>query len=235
MKSSIKRSRSIILIPACSLLLAAMPVSAHEIYGKAGFLGAGIGYSYGFNKYLNLRTDYATIGTYQRTETVDQLQVKGKMKANQLGFYGDWFPFGGGFRLTAGVHRRTLEVSAEGKAAANGTWTIHDTVINADPNDSVKGKVEFSKTAPYLGIGWGHQSNKPGFGFIADIGVSFGKPKSKLSVSDSVRTKLDAVGAATGRANLADEEIAKQRKELDDTIGGIKIWPQAYIGVSYNF
>jgi len=161
--------------------------------------------------------------------------VEGKLKADQLGLYADWFPMGGSFRFTAAVHQRKLQVNAEGKPDAFGEMEINNTTITVDANDSVKGKVEFSRFAPYLGIGWGHQSTKPGFGFIADLGVSFGKPKTKLSVSDSVRAKLDAVGAATGRANLADEEIAAQRKELDDVVGGIKIWPQAYIGVSYNF
>jgi len=117
----------------------------------------------------------------------------------------------------------------------DGTWTINETTITADPNDRVEGKVKFSSVSPYLGIGWGHQSNEPGFGFIADLGVSFGKAKTKLDVSNTVRNKLDLAGAAIGRPNLADEEIAEQRKELDDVVGGIKIWPQAYIGVSYNF
>jgi len=227
-----KRSRSVILIPACSLLLAALPVSAHEVYGKAGFLGAGIGYSYGFNEYFNLRTDYSTIGTYKRTETANQLKVKAKLKADQLGLYGDWFPMGGSFRITAAVHQRKLEIDAEGKPTASGQWTINDTTVTAGAGDSVKGKVEFSNFAPYLGIGWGHQSNKPGFGFIADLGVSFGKAKTKFDVSDSVRNSLIAV---TGSAAAADAEIREQRKELDDAVGGIKVWPQAYIGVSYNF
>jgi len=227
-----KRSCSGILVPACSLLLVALPAAAHEIYGKAGFLGAGIGYSYGFNEHFNLRTDYSTIGTYKRTETVNRLKVKAELKADQLGLYGDWFPMGGNFRLTAAVHQRKLEINAEGKPTASGSWTINNTTVTAGAGDSVKGKVEFSDFSPYLGIGWGHQSNKPGFGFIADLGVSFGKAKTKFDVSDSVRNSLIAV---TGSAAAADSEIARQRKELDDDLGGIKIWPQAYIGVSYNF
>jgi len=226
-----KRRCSVILIPTCSLLLAALPATAHEIYGKAGFLGAGIGYSYGFNEYFNLRTDYSTIGTYKRTEKANRLTVKGELKADQLGLYGDWFPLGGSFRITAAVHQRKLEVNAEGKPTG-GQWTINNTTVINGAGDSVNGKVEFPDFAPYLGIGWGHQSNKPGFGFIADLGVSFGKPKTKLNVSDSLRNKLIT---NTGSAAAADSEIAKQRKELDDAVGGINYWPQAYIGVSYNF
>jgi len=224
--------RCIAFIPVCSLLLAATPIQAHEVYAKAGFLGAGIGYSYGFSEYFNVRTDYSTIGTYKRTETANKLKVKAKLKADQLGLYGDWFPMGGAFRFTAGLHQRKLEINAEGKPKG-GSYTINNTTVVADPNDRVKGKVEFPDTAPYLGIGWGHQSNKPGFAFIADLGVSFGKAKTKLHVSDSVRNKLAAT--LGGSAAAADAEIRQQRKELDDEVGGIKIWPQAYVGISYNF
>jgi len=104
-----KRCRSVMLVPACSLLLATLPVAAHEVYGKAGFLGAGIGYSYGFNEYFNVRTDYSTIGTYKRTE-----------KADQLGLYGDWFPMGGAFHFTIAVHQRKLEINAKGVPDALG-------------------------------------------------------------------------------------------------------------------
>jgi len=225
------------LIPACSLLFAACSANAHEIYGKAGFLGAGIGYSYGINEYFNVRADYSTIGTYERTQTVDQLKVKGKLKADQLGLYGDWFPFAGTFRVTAGVHQRKLELSADGRAS-NGFWTINDTRIEADPNDSANGKVKFKKVAPYLGIGWGHQSTEPGFGFIADLGVSFGNASSEFDVSDSVRDKLELAHQFQGAADpaaAAAADIEHQRKKLKDAIAGIKYVPQAYIGISYNF
>ncbi|KXU39356.1 hypothetical protein AXE65_09145 [Ventosimonas gracilis] len=109
---------------------------------------------------------------------------------------------------------------------ASRSWTINDSLVSAEPGTSVKGKVEFSDFSPYLAIGWGHQNNKSGFAFIADLGISFGKAKTKFDLSDSVHNKLIiSIGSA------ADGETARQRKEL----AVIKIWPQAYIGVSYNW
>jgi len=236
------RKTAALLPLACGLLFAANYASAQEVYGKVGVLGVGAGYSHSINQHFGVRADFSTVGTIDRDGTADKLDYDAEFKANQLGLYGDYFPFGGSFRLTAGLHSRKLEVVANGRANPNGNITIGgiETTGLLDANDTATGKVKWDSIAPYIGIGWGHHA-KPsgGFGFIADIGVSFGSPKTTLAVSNSLYTKLDAaaiaLNAIPGNNYNVDAEIEKQRKEIDDDVSGISIFPHLFIGISYRF
>jgi len=230
------RKTAALLPVACGLFLAAHSASAQEVYGKVGVLGIGAGYSHSINQHFGVRADFSTVGTYETDGTADKLDYDADFKANQLGLYGDYFPFGGSFRLTAGLHSRKLEAVANGRANSDGKINIGgiETALPLGPNDSAQAKVKWDSVAPYLGIGWGHHAKEGrGFGFIADIGVSFGSPSTSLTISDGLRNKLDLVAAATGQN--VDAEIEKQRKEIDDDVAGISIFPHLFIGISYRF
>jgi len=225
------RKTAALLPAACGLLLAANVASAQEVYGKVGILGIGAGYSHSINERFGVRADFSTVGTYETDGTADNLKYDAEFKANQLGLYGDYFPFGGSFRLTAGLHSRKLESSVVGRhdGSSIDIGGLKFTGL-LDDNDTVTGKVKWDSIAPYLGIGWGHHAKQgKGFGFIADIGVSFGSPSTSLGVSSQLRGKLDTLGQDT------DAEIEKQRREIDDEVAGISIFPHAFIGLSYRF
>jgi len=236
------RKTAALLPVACGLLLAAQSASAQEVYGKVGILGIGAGYSHSINQHFGVRADFSTVGTIDRDGTADKLDYDAEFKANQLGLYGDYFPFGGSFRLTAGLHSRKLEAAINGRANAGGTINIGgiETRNPLDAGDTAQGKVKWDSVAPYIGIGWGHHAKEGrGFGFIADIGVSFGSPKTTLSVSNSLYTKLN--DAATelnkipGNKYNVDEEIEKQRREVSDELDKVSIFPHLFIGLSYRF
>jgi len=223
---------SLLSVAACALLLAAPSIQAQEVYVKAGIPGVGAGYAHSFNEHFGVRADVTSAGTISRNGTAGKLRYEGDFKANQVGAYGDWFPFGGSFRLSAGLHVRTLEVNAQGRANQN-RISIGNVDVPFDAADSAQARVKWPKTAPYLGIGWGHQvSHGKGFGFVADLGVSFGAPKTELTISDSLREKLDIV---TGSAAASDVEIERQRHDLGKSIEKIKVFPHLFAGVSYRF
>jgi len=234
---NIPRKTATLLPLACTLLLAAHSASAQEIYAKIGFLGVGAGYAHSLNDNFGVRVDATTAGTISRNGTADRLRYDADLKANQLGGYADWFPFGGSFRLSLGVHSRKLEVTANGVPTATGNISIGDVEVPYDgTGDSARARVKWRNTAPYLGIGWGHHaSHGKGFGFVADLGVSFGSPKTELTISDSLRGKLDATIAAGGLTTTTDAEIERQRRELKDDVEKIKVFPHLYVGVSYRF
>ena len=207
--------------------------NAHEIYAKAGFLGAGVGYAYGVNESFTLRGDVTTMGSYHRDGNVSNLDYKGTLRNNQAMVYGDWFPFNNGFRLSAGLGVRDTRIKADGRPNSNGNVTIGDTTVAYGADDSVSATAELPAVAPYIGIGWGHnvgQQRKAGWGFVADAGIAFGKPKVNFSVSDSLYAKLNA---ATG--GQAQAEIDKQQREIEDKANKLKVFPSLYIGVSYTF
>jgi len=236
------RKTAALLPVACGLLLAANYASAQEIYGKVGVLGIGAGYAHSINQNFGVRADFSTVGTYETDGSADNFDYDAEFKANQLGLYADYFPFGGGFRLTAGLHSRKLEAVVNGIPNSQGKITIGgittDNPLTAD--DTATGKVAWDSVAPYIGIGWGHHA-KPsgGFGFVADIGVSFGSPSTSLNVSSSLYNKLDAAAQfsnnMTGTTYNVDDEIEKQRREIDDDVSGVSIFPHLFIGISYRF
>jgi len=65
------------------------------------------------------------------------------------------------------------------------------------------------------------------------LGVSFGKPKTTMNVSDDLKNKLDIAAIVNG--TTGDAEIEKQRKELANTADKITIFPHLYLGLSYRF
>lgn len=220
-------------IAAAALLLAGMTgtAGAQSIYAKGGLLGAGFGYGQGINSSLGVRADWTTIGTHEKTGSSGNFDYNGKLKFDQTSLYADWFPFQGAFRFTGGVNFRDAYLTADARPNG-GQVTIGDTSVNFGAGDQVTASVKMPDVAPYLGIGWGHNTaaNQSGFALFADIGVSFGKPKVTMGVNDAFMAKLNQ--ASNGKAQ---QEIDKQINTIQDDANDIKVFPQFYIGVAYKF
>jgi len=221
-----------LLLSACCPLFSLL-AQAQGLYVKAGLLGAGVGYAHNVNEHLALRTDFTTVGSLKHSRTIDQLRYDAHLTAHQAGFYGDWFPFNNGFRLSGGLHLRQLHADARVHPVENGYVAIGSVRVPYTTEDAITGKVDFPDVAPYLGIGWGHHTVEPGLGFVFDLGVSFGKPKTDLFVSKSLQAKLDAEARHGG--GTAAAAIAAERRKLAIKADEAKIFPQIYVGLSYRF
>lgn len=209
-----------------SLVFAALAASAGtphaaEVYGGIGLPGAMIGFAQPVSDTVTLRGDFATLGSHDKDYDEDGIKYKGHLKTDRLGLFADWFPFNGGFRLTGGLTFNSwkLDLNAQGNGS---TITIGNNTYALSANDRFDVTVEFPKTTPYLGIGYGHQKES-GLGFLFDLGVSIGK--AKLSESHS--------GPNLGSASQAD--IDKELAELRDGVGKVKVLPQLSIGLNYRF
>jgi len=220
------------LLPVTCYLLPVQSASARDIYAKAGFPGAGVGYAHSLNEYVGVRADFSSAGTLHHHGVARKSRYAANVKARHLGAYADWFPFGGSFRLSGGLHSRTLEVIAD---SDTGTITVGKINIPyGDGVDAVQVRTQWPRLAPYLGIGWGHhvERNK-GFGLIADLGVSFGSPRTELTVNAPLRRKLDFMGRLAD-INV-DAEIERQRRELADEVDTVRMIPHLFVGISYHF
>jgi len=222
-----------------SLVSCSLVPSAHAtgFYTKAGILGAGLGYFNGMTDHWSSRMDVTTVSKYKHDFkhdfTLGSVNYKASLNADQAGVYADWFPFGNGFRVSGGALVRKLQAQVLGHPHADGRISINGTAVDFGPNDMFLGEVKFPAIAPYLGVGWGyHSTQKPGLGFVLDLGVAFGRPNVNLTASESLRNKLD--WAKDAGVSIADE-LENQRRKLKDTASKVKIFPQAYMGISYHF
>jgi len=239
--------KSSFLLPiTCAALLAAQCANAsshnpHEVYVEAGLFGSkGIGYARSFNDVLGVRVDVSSSDTSRRGRA-GEFHYDAALKGQQMGAYADWFPFGGKFHLSAGLHTRKLNLDVDGRANAAKKIAIGRVELEyGGPEDSATARVKWPTVAPYLGLGWGHSTiQRGGFSFVSDFGVSLGAPKVELTISEALRKKLDAATEADRRINgtdmTANGEIERQRSALAKDVGRVKVFPHLFVGVAYRF
>jgi hypothetical protein len=203
--------------------LLARPALATELYAPLGLPGMGIGIAQPLPGGLfGLRADYMTLGQRNRDTVESGIAYRGNVKLGRAALLADVFPFGGWFRVTAGAtfNDYSLDLDASG---ASGTLTIGDRTYVTTAADGLRVQVKFPRSAPYLGLGWGHQSAS-GWRFSADIGAALGK----ASVTATPRGALAAQGDI--QANI-DKELV----DLRDGVGKVKAIPQLSIGLGYAF
>jgi hypothetical protein len=206
---------------AGGLLLASGPSRAGELYLKGGLPGAILGWAQPMGSHFGLRVDVGSIGTISERRTEDGITYDGRLKADRAALLADWFVFGGSFRFTGGVTsaRYSLDLAATG---AGGTLTLGDTTYTTTASDRFSVKVKMPSSMPYLGLGWGHQSNS-GLRFSLDLGAKFGKAALSYTLS----------GPWAG--SVAQSDIDAELAELRDGVGKIKLVPQLTLGLGYSF
>lgn len=212
------------LAPVAALILSAgVAATAHagEVYTGLGTHGVMLGYAQPLSPFFTVRGDFGTLGSRTQNGVEEGIEYEGKLNYSRAGLFLDLFPFANGFRITTGVtyNNMKLDLLATG---AGGTMTIGDTTYVTTAADRLNVKVEFPKTTPFLGIGYGHQLST-GWGFTFDLGASIGK--AKVSESHS--------GPVLGMASQAD--IDKELEELRSGAGKVKAIPMIAIGLNYRF
>jgi hypothetical protein len=197
--------------------------TAGEIYVGAGLPGVMLGYVQSLNRSFSFRGDWATLGT-QRKQTVEEgVNYDAEVGFNRVGLFADWFYFGG-LRLTSGLTFNNLK--ANFAAQGNGTnFTIGGQTFVSDPSDKLNISLNYPKTTPYLGLGYGHHAST-GFGVTFDIGASFGK----ATVSETHS------GLNLGNPSLVSQaDIDAELAQLREGVAKITYIPQLSFGINYRF
>lgn len=204
-------------------LLAATSAFAGDVYVGAGLPGIQLGYAQPVSDSLSLRADFSTLGRLNRTRSEDNLDYDGKIKADRLGLFADWF-FAGNWRAVGGLTFNKARADLRG-SGNGGNITIGNTTYAAGPNEGFDVVAKFPRTMPYLGIGYGrHAQAEKGWSVAFDLGLAIGKPK----VSGTVRGPL--LSQVVSQADI-DRELADIRDDADK----IKGIPQLSLAVNYRF
>lgn len=207
------------------MMVAAMPANAQGSSSvSAGVTGGtlGIGPELGYRgARVGVRGNATFFGLSRSVES-DGVDYDGDLKLRSVGAMADFYPFGGGFRISAGARINKNQVRLTAKPTED--VEIGDEVYTPEQIGTLFGKVEGKKLAPTLTIGWG-SSGGPGLHFSIDAGAMFqGSPKVT-----ELRT--------TGMLNDPEfqEDLQRERREIEDDISSFKLYPVVQLGIGYRF
>ena len=117
-----RRFAAVLALAATGLLPQAQ---AGEVYANVGLPGIGLGYAHPIDSRFTVRADFMTLGSRSKSTTEEGIRYDGRYKLQRLAVLGDWFPFGGSFRLTGGLSSNQYKVTLDA-TGENGSLTIGD-------------------------------------------------------------------------------------------------------------
>jgi hypothetical protein len=187
-----------------------------------GTQGAGPELAYRAGEYFGLRAN-AGYFSYNRDETVNRISYSGKLKLNSIGLSVDWYPAGGGFRISAGARSNNNKINLNGTPA--NSVTVGNNVYTPAQVGTLSGTVKGNDFAPTLSLGYGGTLAK-GFTIGAELGVMFqGSPKLQ---------NYQATGLlASNPAFQSDLQI--ERARVEDKVHSYQYWPIAQVELLYRF
>lgn len=206
-----------------AVILGAAPAMAQEVFVQGGTQGGGIGAALGLASWAGLHADIDGFNVTHDFHAGDN-EFHGTLHVRHAGLYLDLFPFAGsGFRVTTGAlfNRDRLESDV---VPENGYYSLDGNRIPAAllGGQTVSMQARFPAVMPYLGIGFGHKPVSKGLGFVADIGVAYGRPQVSFSGPEAL--------AVLGGSAAIEEE-----NRIRDSIQRYRVYPVVQIGVSYRF
>ena len=207
------------IVAGLGLLIAATAPAAVAEVGlgvKAGTLGIGVEGTFALAGGLNLRAGINNY-THGYSESASDIDYDVDLDLESYALLLDWHPFAGTFKLTGGLLSNKNRAAM--RATPNGPVTIGG---STQPVGTLRGEVDFKKTAPYAGLGWGNAAGKRGgFGFSAELGVLFqGAPDVTLTSSNS---------------SVSQSDLDAEARDIENDLDDFKAYPVISFGFSYQF
>jgi len=194
------------------------------VYGVVGTTGLGIGFGTQASPYLAFRGELSRY-TRSYTTTENNIDYRGDVKLQAGAVYADFRPFGGVFRVTAGLDFNTPRANVRAQPNGLGLVEVNGVPYPVLPGESINGDIRFRSTSPYLGIGWGLSNlDRPGPRFGLDLGVNIGKARGKLTATDGLR-------ALPG----FNENLAAESNNFNNDVSSVKAYPVLKVAVGYAF
>jgi hypothetical protein len=220
-----KRIKIMLLMITLFLFVTSTSALAWEwsVGANVSTLGGGVSLEKQFSEHFVGRVG-VNYFYYSYSGTESQIKYDFDLTLKNAAILGDFHPFAGNFRITAGILINGNEI--KGKAKGQGTYEIGDMVYTAAQIGELKGKIDFNTIAPYLGLGWdfGFKKEK-GFTFTFDVGVVYqGKPDVDLKVNGPIATNA-----------LFQQELSKEESRVEDSIDEYRYYPVVTIGITYKF
>jgi hypothetical protein len=216
---------------AAALLFTGAAQAQVAVTADLGTTGAGFHLVVPMESNLNGRFGANMLNhNFDRNTNGVDYAIKGKLQTFDVLF--DWYlREGSAFHLTGGLVYNGNRFDATAQANQLGKITLNGNTYTASDIGLLKGRIEYRKAAPYLGIGWGNAlaaTAKGHWSFNADLGAFFqGNPNVELgSYGCTVsKTVCDALF----------KDVAAERLRLADDVDSLKLYPVLRASLNYRF
>jgi len=227
-KALVARSLALILMTVIPALSHADEATHVGIALTAGLSGLGADIGVNLNEYLGVRGTIADISLSHNGNYGTDVNWDGNLKLFQAGVLLDVFPVAGGFHLTGGLVREGNKINLTGQPTG-GSYSFNGNTYPASDVAAAAATVDWSKTVPYVRVGWGNLAGSRGLKFTSDLGVLIPSgPTSTIAV-----TCASGLPAATC-AQLTSDALADQTT-LQDNVRNLKLWPVLRVGIGFAF
>jgi hypothetical protein len=210
----------------------ALPANAFAQIGigaRAGTLGLGGEVSIGVGSMLGIRGGFGVLPNEINT-TVEDIDWELNPPSPIWNVGVDLYPFGGGFRIGAGVlNRKQFDVMA----TEEGSVDVGDNTYNG--RVTLEGSLTNEReTAPYVVIGYG-RTFKRGVGLFIDLGAAaMGEGNIEADGTCTV-TSGPATGSSCADAQF-QQDVDEEAEKLEDEAGSYINWhPILQIGLKIGF
>lgn len=159
----------------------------------------------------------------------EEVEYDVKLKLFTVGPLVDWYPFGGSFRVSAGVLYNGNNVKAKDELDPEEIKKIGDTKYTGSQIGTLKADIDFNNICPYIGIGYDKLFGaKKRWGFFADLGVMY---------QGSPDVKLKSEGGTLSNDPTFLENLKKEEKKLEDEVDTtlLRWFPVVRWGLLFKF
>jgi hypothetical protein len=214
------------LIAAVAMFQAGGAAAADGGQWSVGVSGGTLGISpeigYRFGSHAGVRVNGGFFD-YDRNEEIDDIDYDGTLKLNSIGALADFYPFGGSFRISAGVRSNSNKVDLVATPTTN--QEIGDVTYTPAQIGTLRGGVKFKDMTPTATLGWGGKL-APGFTMGFELGVVLqGSPKLTLTSEGGT---LSSNGAFLA-------ELEQERAQAEEDAEDYKFWPVLQLHFKYRF
>jgi hypothetical protein len=212
----------------------AMPVAAQGISTEAseqagrdgrfsigitgGTLGIGPEAGYRVSEHFGVRAN-ASLLSVSHGFTSDDIDYEGTVNLKSAGVMADVFPFGGGFRISAGVRINGNNGRAEATPTTN--TTIGGVSFTPAQIGTLHAKADVKTFAPALTVGYGG-SMRSGFLFGVEAGALL---QGNVNVYE--------LSASSG--NVPADILESERQSIQSDVDGYKVYPILQFKLGYRF
>jgi hypothetical protein len=186
-----------------------------------GTLGAGLEGSLRVGPFLGVRLDGSVL-SFDANRTISGVPYKFDAKLRSGGPTLDFYPFGGGFRLSGGV--RIDGNKADVTSTPTSSIQIGSNIYTPAELGTLSGDVKYNRVAPYVGLGYGGRvTSWLELGF--DAGVLYqGRPKVSLGAS-----------GAFANNPMLEADLDQQRAAIRSKINWTQWYPVLMLSALFRF